>query len=385
MTFNFDQVVSRRGSNSYKWDSNADQYVLPMWVADMDFQTAPSVISALETRAQHGMFGYTKVPEAYFEALISWFQRRYQFTMPREAVLFTMGVVPALSAIIQGLCRPSSGVLVLTPAYNCFFSSIRNSDCQMVESRLLYDNGRYHIDFADFEKKAADPNNTLMLLCNPHNPVGRAWTREELQRIGEICLANNVTVVSDEIHCDLVQPGFQHIPFASVDERFLQHSVTCTSPSKSFNLAGLHVANILAADEEKRRLIDKQLNINEVCEIGPFAVEALIAAYNGGEQWLDALRDYLSQNYAYAKDFMAEHLPQLSLLPLEATYLLWIDIRALGKNSADVAKLLLDEQKLWISEGTIYGEAGEGFIRMNIATPRANVVDGLNRLKAALA
>lgn len=383
--FNFDEVISRRGSDSYKWDSAADPEMLPMWVADMDFPTAPVVIDALQTRAAHGMFGYTKVPERYFDAVIQWFSRRYGFTMPRDGIIFTTGVVPALSAVIQALCQLGEGVIVQTPAYNCFFSSIRNSQCRQIDSPLRYQDGEYTIDFEDLERKAADPSNTMLLLCNPHNPVGRAWTREELQRIGDICLANNVTVLSDEIHCDLVSPSFQHIPFASVDERFLVHSVTCTSPSKAFNLAGLHVANILAADAEKYRLIDKQININEVCEIGPFAVEALIAAYNRGEAWLDALRDYIKGNYDIVQGFIAEHLPQLKVAPQQATYLAWIDVSALGISCAEVAKDLYDQHKLWVSEGTVYGAAGEGFIRMNLATPRVNVIDGLNRLKAAFA
>lgn len=381
--YNFDEVVSRRGSDSYKWDSAKDSEVLPMWLADMDFQTAPAVIEALQKRAAHGMFGYTKVPERYYEAVINWFSRRYGFTMPKDGIIFTTGVVPALSAVIQALCKPGDGVIVQTPAYNCFFSSIRNSQCRQVDSPLRYENGLYSIDFEDLERKAADSSNTMLLLCNPHNPVGRAWTASELKRIGEICLANNVTVLSDEIHCDLVQPGFHHIPFASVDERFLTNSITCSSPSKAFNLAGLYVANIFAADEEKRRLIDKQININEVCEIGPFAVEALIAAYNEGEAWLDELRDYIRGNYECVKAFLAEHLPVLKVAPLEATYLAWMDVTAIEKPCADIAKELYEQHKLWVNEGTVYGAAGEGFLRMNLATTRTHVLESLNRLKAA--
>lgn len=381
--YNFDQAVERRGSNSYKWDSAADADILPMWVADMDFRTAPSVIAALERRAAHGVFGYTRVPESYFSAVTSWFQRRYGFVMDPQSLLFTTGVVPALSAIIQALCKPGDGIIVQTPAYNCFFSSIRNSQSRQISSPLRYENGRYSIDFNDLEHKAADPNTSLMLLCNPHNPVGRSWTAEELTRIGEICLANNVRVLSDEIHCDLVQPGFTHTPFASLSDAFLQNSITCTSPSKSFNLAGLQVANILAADDETRRLIDKQLNINEVCEISPFAVEAVQAAYNEGEQWLDQLRDYLADNYTLLSEFFAVHLPQLRVTPLEATYLAWVDCSTLPLRSAEIAKRLYDQHKLWINDGTVYGAAGEGFIRINIATTRERLTEGLNRLKAA--
>ncbi|WP_417067777.1 MalY/PatB family protein [Niveibacterium terrae] len=384
MFHDFDPIVERRGSDCTKWDSAPDPRVLPMWVADMDFRTAPAVISALEKRARHGVFGYAKVPAAYFDAITLWFARRHGFAFSGEWLLPTTGVVPALSAIIQALTEPGDGVIIQTPVYNCFFSSIRNLRCTAVVNELVYRDRTYTIDFADLERKAADPKTKLLLLCNPHNPVGRAWTREELTRVGEICLKHGVIVVSDEIHCDLVHPGHRHIPFAAIREEFLLHSVSCSSPSKAFNLAGLQVANILAADEGLRQKIDKALNVNEVCEISPFAIDALIAAYTDGEEWLEELKRYLQGNYGYLRNFFARHLPQFPVLPLEATYLVWVDCSALKLPSQRIAEMLLDDQRLWINPGSMYGSCGEGFIRINIACPRSLLVDGLARLHAAL-
>lgn len=381
MKYNFDEIVSRRNTNSYKWDSAADDDVLPMWVADMDFRTAPSVIEAFIRRAQHGIFGYTKVPDAYFDAVTGWFERRHHFTIQKDWILFTTGVVPALSAVIKALTVPGDRVIVQTPVYNCFFSSIRNDGCGMVPNELIYKNDTYTIDFEDLEKKASDPDAKVLLLCNPHNPVGRAWTKDELRRIGEICLRNQVIVVSDEIHCDLVYEGHTHIPFASICKEFLQHSVTCMAPSKTFNLAGIQVANIIAADEEIRRKIDKMLNINEVCEINAFAVEAVMAAYNEGEKWLDALKIYLYDNYLYLKTFMEAELPSVKVLPLEATYLVWMDFSFTSQSSEMITETLLKEEKLWVNEGTMYGRSGEGFIRINIGCPRQLLKKGLNKIK----
>ena len=291
--------------------------------------------------------------------------------------------MPALSAIIKALTVPGDKVIVQTPVYNCFFSSIRNQGCGTVAVNLVYENGRYTIDFAEVEKQASDPDVKLLLLCNPHNPVGRAWTSEELTQLGDICLRNGVIVVSDEIHCDLVQAGHRHVPFGSISDAFLRNSVTCSSPTKTFNLAGLHVANILAADEDVRGKIDKVLNIHEVCELNPFAVVALIAAYNESEVWLDELLRYLGQNYAYVVEYLARHLPDVRVIPLEATYLVWIDCSAFKLPAAQVAAFVLDDEKLWINEGTMYGQSGEGFIRMNIACPREILVEGLKRLNDA--
>ena len=379
----FDEKIARRGSNSYKWDSDNNREVLPMWVADMDFKTAPPIIDALAKRVQHGVFGYTKVPDEYYEAVIDWFERRHGFTAERDWILFTTGVVPALSAVVMAFTEPKDRVLVQGPVYNCFYSSIRNNRCEVVSNDLLYENGLYSIDFVDLEKKAADPKTKLLLLCNPHNPAGRVWTKEELTRIGEICFRHDVLVVSDEIHCDLAYLPHTHIPFASLGKQFLEHSITCTAPGKSFNLAGLQVANIFAADPSIRERIDKALNINEVCEINPFAVEGLIAAYSrkDSEAWLESLKQYLFGNYLLVKEFFEQNLPEFPILPLEATYLVWIDCTVLKIPSAQLASNMLAYENLRINEGTLYGEAGEGFVRLNIACPKAVLLDGLNRMK----
>ena len=282
MKYDFDEIIPRRGTNSYKWDSARDADILPMWVADMDFRTAPAVTEALKKRVEHGIFGYVRVPDSYYHAVIHWFDRRHNWKIEREWIIYTTGVVPALSAIIKALTNPGDRVLVQTPVYNCFFSSIRNNGCEMISNPLIYEDNTYRIDFDDLEKKAADPKVKLLLLCNPHNPAGRVWSKQELIRIGEICLQNDVWVVSDEIHCELGFPGYTYTPFASLSEEFRMHSVTCTSPSKAFNLAGLQIANIISADADIRRKIDKAININEVCDVNPFGVEALIAAYNEG-------------------------------------------------------------------------------------------------------
>lgn len=381
MNYDFDTVIPRRGTNSYKWDSDADPDILPMWVADMDFRTAPPITEALEKRARHGIFGYTKVPDAYYDAIKGWFGRRHGFRIEREWILFTTGVVPALSAVIKALTDPGDKVIVQAPVYNCFFSSIRNNGCAAVSNDLLYRDGRYTIDFDGLETLAADPAAKLLLLCSPHNPVGRVWKRGELERIGRICFRHHVTVISDEIHCDLVYPGHTHIPFASLGEEFRQNSVTCTAPSKTFNLAGIQVANIIAPDSAIRQKIDRALNVNEVCEINCFAADALIAAYNEGEDWLEQLKGYLWQNYTYLIRFFSANFPQFPVLPLEATYLAWVDCNALGMDSSQIARRLLENGKLRVNEGVLYGPGGEGFIRFNIACPRELLADGLDRFK----
>ena len=384
MKYDFDELIPRRGTNSYKWDSAPEDNVLPMWVADMDFRTAPAVVEALRKRVEHGIFGYTKVPAAYYEAVINWFARRHDWQIEKDWIIYTSGVVPALSAIIKALTVPGDRVLVQTPVYNCFFSSIRNNGCEVVSNPLLYINETYRIDFKDLEKKAADSKVKLLLLCNPHNPAGRVWTRQELTRIGEICLRNGVTVIADEIHCELVMPGYTYTLFASISKDFLMHSVTCTSPSKAFNLAGLQIANIFAADADVRRKIDKAININEVCDVNPFGVEALIAAYNEGEEWLDALKHYLSTNYNYLKAYFMEYLPQFPVVMLEGTYLVWVDCSVLKRPSKEIAAMLLEKERVWVNEGSMYGEDGDPFIRINIACPRERLIEVLHRLRNAL-
>ena len=379
MTYDFDELINRRGTNSLKWDSAADPNVLPLWVADMDFRTAQPVIDALKRRVEHGIFGYTHVPDAFYESIIRWFARRHGWTMRREWMLYTSGVVPALSAVIKALTAPGDKVLVQTPVYNCFFSSIRNNGCTVEESPLIYENQTYRMDFDDLERRAADPLVKVMLLCNPHNPAGRVWTRDELARLGDICLRHGVTVVADEIHCELVMPGHAYAPYASVSEAMRHGSVTCLSPTKSFNMAGLQIAAIVSDDADVRRRIDRAININEVCDVNPFGIEATIAAYDEGEPWLLQLLDYLKGNYDFMCDYCREHLPEFPLTELEGTYLVWMDCHVLGLPSEELEERLVDESRLWLNAGTMYGAAGEGFMRWNIACPRARLAEALER------
>lgn len=381
MIYDFDTIIPRRGTNSYKWDSSKDSGILPLWVADMDFHTAPAIVNALQRRVEHGIFGYTRVPEAYYEAVTNWFARRHHWTIHPEWIIYTSGVVPAISAVIKALTVPGDKILVQTPVYNCFFSSIRNNGCETVTNPLIYESNTFTVNFDDLERKAADPKVKVMLLCNPHNPAGRVWTREELTRIGEICISNGVTVVSDEIHCELVFRGHTYTPFASLSEEFLCHSVTCLSPSKAFNIAGLQIANIVCADACTRSKIDKAININEVCDVNPFGIIATIAAYNDGEEWLLQLLDYLYRNYLNILDFCRTYLPEFPVAVLEGTYLAWMDCRKLQIPSEILEHRLKDEVGLWLNAGTMYGAEGEGFMRWNIACPQAVLTEGLNRFK----
>ena len=377
MTYSFDEIINRRGTGCYKWDISEAQGATPMWVADMDFRVAQPIIDALHRRVEHGIFGYTLVGDRYYEAVINWFGRRHGWTIQREWIQYTTGVVPAISAVVKALTEPGDKVLLQTPVYNCFFSSIRNNGCEMAETRLVADGDSWRVDFDDMERQAADPRVKLFILCNPHNPCGRVWTPEELERMNDICLRHGVKVVADEIHCELVMPGYHYTPFASVSEACQHNSITCNSPSKSFNTAGLQIANIICDDPATRRRIDRAININEVCDVNPFGVEALIAAYNECEDWIKQLNEYLQGNYLALKAMLAERHPEWKVTRLEGTYLVWVDIRATGKTSAEVTDWLLKEKHILVNSGTMYGEAGEGFIRINIACPR-------ERLKAPL-
>ncbi len=382
MQYDFDHSPVRRGSNCVKWDTAEAQGAIPMWVADMDFRVAQPIIDALRRRVEHGVFGYTQVPEAYYDAVIKWFGRRHQWQIEREWIQYTSGVVPALSVVVKALTQPGDKVLILTPVYNCFFSSIRNNGCETAESALVYEDGTYHVDFDDMERKAADPSVKLFILCNPHNPAGRVWTPEELTRMNDICVRHGVKVVADEIHCELVMPGYRYTPFAAVSRACLDNSITCNSPSKSFNTAGLQIANIICNDAETRTRIDRAININEVCDVNPFGVEAVMAAYNESEDWIDQLCLYLNENYRELCAFFKERMPRLTVTRLEGTYLVWVDIRSLGISSDRLTERLLHEGHVLVNSGTMYGrEAGEGFIRINIACSRRQMMEALREIQ----
>lgn len=376
----FDEIVDRRGSGSYKWDSETDRDTIPLWVADMDFRAAPVILDALRRRVEQGVFGYTYVDEGYYESLINWFSYRHGYAIERDKVIYTSGVVPAISAIIKALTNPGDGVVVQTPVYNCFFSSIRNNGCEILENRLIrLDNEdgtfSYRMDFDGLEKLLSETHPPLLLLCNPHNPAGRLWQKEELGHLRDICRAHGVRVVSDEIHCELTMPGKAYVPYGTIDDQ----AIVCLSPSKAFNTAGLQIANIVCPDKGVRAEVDRAININEVCDVNPFGVVALKAAYSeAGALWLDELRIYLAGNYAMLMSMFREHLPQCPVVRLEATYLPWVDISALGLDSESLEHGLLSEAKVWINAGVMYGK--EGYIRINIACPRAVLKEGLDRM-----
>jgi len=382
--FDFDTAPERRGTGSYKWDS-APADVLPMWVADMDFRTAPCILEALRRRIDHGVPGYTRVPEEYYEATARWFDRRHGWRPDRAHFLYTSGVVPAISAIIKAMTRPGDGVAVLTPVFNCFFSSIRNNGCPAacVELRADHGDGLYHIPFDELERTAARPEVKVLLLCNPHNPGGRVWTRDELSRVADIARRHRLFVISDEIHCGLTYPGHDYTPWATVDTS--ADYAVCIAPTKAFNFAGLQIASIVAPDAEVRARIDRAININEVCDVNPLGVDATVAAYSTpGAEWLDALRVYLNGNFAVLGTFLADNLPHASVMPLESTYLAWVDLGYTGLSSAQLAQLCEERGKVMLSPGHIFGPGGEHHLRLNFACPRSRLLDGLRRMAQAI-
>lgn len=384
-TFDFHTVINRRGTNSYKWDIVKEEDVIPLWVADMDFKAAPAILEALKKRVEHGVFGYTLVPDSYYEAIINWFARRHNWQIDRSWIIYTTGVVPAVSCAIKALTLPGEKVLIQTPDYNCFFSSIKNNGCEVAENELVRRGDSYEVDFEDFERQCADEKTTVFLLCNPHNPAGRVWTKEELERMNDICLTHGVRVISDEIHCELVMPGHRFTPFAAISDACRDNSVVLNSPTKAFNIAGLQIANIICADPAMRRRIDRAVNINEVCDVNPFGVAALQAAYNESEEWLDSLNHYIWGNYLALKEFIAKELPRLEVARLEGTYLAWVDIKATGLTSDEAYEKLMKEGRVYVNSGTMYGRrAGEGYLRINLACPRATLLEGLKRMGGVL-
>lgn len=379
MTYDFDVLTDRRRTNSMKWEVSEKE--LPMWVADMDFETAPEIREALKKRVDHGIFGYTVVPEAWRAATAAWWERRHGFKIEKEWLVFCTGVVPAISSAVRKLTTAGENVLVQTPVYNIFFNSIRNNGRNVLENRLLYDGKSYRIDWPDLERKLADPQTALMILCNPQNPAGNLWTREELGRIGELCAENHVLVISDEIHCDLTEPGYDYIPFASVSKECAENSITCIAPTKAFNLAGLQTAAVMVPNAGLRHKMERAMNTDEVAEPNAFAIDAAIAAFTQGDRWLDKLRAYLAENRRIVKAFLEKELPDISLVPAHATYLLWLDCSRVIGDAAELCRYLRSETGLYVSAGAAYGGNGNQFLRMNGACPKARLTDGLKRLK----
>lgn len=383
MEYDFSSPTERRDTDSYKWDSAPETDIIPLWVADMDFETFPGITEALQRRVAHGIFGYTRVPEAYYEAVCRWFGKRHGWHINREDIIYTSGVVPAVSAVIKALTLPGDQVIVQGPVYNCFFSSIRNNGCETVSNSLIYNKEelRYEIDFDDLERKLAHERARLMLLCNPHNPGGRVWTRDELTRVAELCRKYDVRVVSDEIHCELTLYDNEYVPFGSLPDELSHGSITCCSPSKAFNTAGLQIANIVCRDAEVRNRIDRAININEVCDVNPFGVIALQAAYSDeGYEWLTQLRAYISSNYDLLRERFARELPKCKVMRMEGTYLAWIDCSELHISSDEIEEMLMHENKVWVNAGSMYGTEGAAFIRINMACTSELLNEGITRI-----
>lgn len=387
MEYDFSRPTKRRGTDSYKWDSAPEADIIPLWVADMDFETFPGITEALQRRVAHGIFGYTRVPETYYEAVCHWFEKHHGWHINREDIIYTSGVVPAVSAVIKALTLPGDQVIVQGPVYNCFFSSIRNNGCEMVSNSLIYNKEelRYEIDFDDLERKLAHERARLMLICNPHNPGGRVWTRDELTRVAELCRKYGVRVVSDEIHCELTLYDNEYVPFGSLPDELSRGSITCCSPSKAFNTAGLQIANIVCRDAEVRNRIDRAININEVCDVNPFGVIALQAAYSDeGYEWLTQLREYISANYDLLRERFARELPKCKVMRMESTYLAWIDCSELHIPSDEIEEMLMHENKVWVNAGSMYGAEGAAFIRVNMACTSELLNEGITRIVEGL-
>lgn len=378
----FDQKTNRFQTHSLKWD--VPEHELPMWVADMDFETAPTVKKAIEERATQGIYGYSIIPDAFFESIRSWWERRHHVQFQKEWMIYSSGVVAAISSIVRKITTVGENVLIQSPVYNIFYHSILNNGRNVLTNDLIYENGIYHIDFDDLEKKLADPQTSLMILCNPHNPIGKCWTKDELAKIGELCYRHHVKVISDEIHCDIVDPQKSYVPFASVNDVCRDISITCLSCSKVFNLAGLQSACLVVPNPYLHHQVWRGLNTDEVAEPNCFSMQANIVAFQTGEAWVRDLNAYLYENKQLVSTFIAEELPHLYLVPSEATYLLWIDISYYSEDSADFCHRLRKETGLYLCPGIEYGKNGDHFVRMNIATQRDRVKDGLARLKRFL-
>jgi cystathionine beta-lyase len=391
-SFNFDQVIDRSKSNSAKWDKRVlekgfgDPDILPLWVADMDFKAPQPIIEKLVKIAEYGIFGYSILPPSFFESVLSWFKRRYGWDIDRKWLSQTPGVIPALDVAVNAFCNPGDKVIVQNPIYYPFYRVIENNGCRILLNPLKLSNNHYTMDFEDLEKKVKDPRAKMIILCSPHNPIGRVWTKKELKQLGEICIKNEILVISDEIHCDLIFPGYKHTNFAIVNDEFAQNSITCTSTSKTFNLAGLKISNIVIPNQKIRQtFVNTQANLG-VGGANLFAVAAMEVAYSHEicENWLDALLQYLKGNLDFLKTFIKEKLPQIKVIEPEGTYLIWLDCRELGLEHIELEKFMRGKAKLAMDEGYIFGQGGEGFERVNIACPKSILEKALNRIADAV-
>ena len=389
--YNFDAYVERRNTNCIKWDNldksfpRAKEGALPMWVADMDFEVAAPILESAHKVVDRKVFGYsTREVERFYDAILGWYKRRFDWELDRESIMFSGGVVPAIAILLRLLTEENNGVIIQRPVYYPFTNKIKENNRKVVNNPLIYKDGKYTMDFADLEEKAADPNNKVMILCSPHNPIGRVWTEKELKKVVEICKKHNVFIIADEIHNDLIRKGYKHINLQKLCPEYKEHIVTCLAPSKTFNLAGMQMSNIIINTSELRDAWNVEVS-RSGAQSGPnpFAIEAIIAAYNESEDWLDELNEYLDGTVEYIKNFVEENLPKVKMIPIEGTYLVWLDFNEYGLTAEELETIMLEEAGLIFDEGTMFGEEGRGFERINIACPRSIVEECMNRIKVA--
>ena len=382
-SFDFDKVIDRHNTLSLKWDVADGE--LPMWVADMDFETAPCIVEALKKRVERSIFGYGIIPEEWYAVYMDWWGKHHGFDIEKEWLIFTPGVIPAISTAVRKFTTPAEKVIVQTPVYDIFFNSIINNGRRISENPLIYNEGTYSMDFDDLEKKMSDPLATMLLLCNPQNPAGKIWDTVTLEHVGELAKRHHVLVFSDEIHCDLTAPGCQYVPFASVSKVCRDNSITAVAPTKAFGIPGLHSAAVIVPEEGLRQRMNRALNTDEVAEPGAFAIESAVAAFSDeGWEWLTRLRDYIEENKKLVRSFIKEKLPKIRCTQQDATYLMWLDMSAYTDDSERLAEDIRKRTGLYLSAGSIYRGNGSAFLRMNVAYPRSLVEDGIGRLKEAL-
>ncbi len=385
MIYDFDRVIDRRNTLSCKWDQSEPD-ILPMWVADMDFKTAEPIINALRSRAEAGVFGYSIYMDDVYDAVTGWFMRRHNWKVEKEWICFSPGIVPALHAFSRIFAGKGDKIIMNSPVYYPFFGAAVKNGAEPVYNELIYKNGRYEIDFDDFERKASDPAVKMYYLCSPHNPGGRLWAKEELTRLGEICLRNNVLVIADEIHCDLVYPDKKHVPFGSLKEEIVNNSIICTAPTKTFNLAGLQISSVIIKNEELRKKYADYMDSSgfDKGEAGVFGLEGMRAAYLYGDEWLDQLIQYIQKNLEFLIKYISDNMPRVKVMIPDATYLVWLDFKSYGIESHELHKKLKYSGKVWLDQGYMFGDAGKGFERINIACPRIVLEEGLKRIKSCL-
>lgn len=389
MKYDFDEQIERRGSDCLKYDFAVErgmpEDILPLWVADMDFRTAPCITERIQKDAAFGIFGYTDSKDDYFQTLSKWYETYFNWKVEKDWLVKTPGIVFAIATAVSAFTKEGDSVLIQQPVYYPFSSVIRNNNRKLVNNELVLKEGRYEMDLVDFEKKIVQEKVKLFILCSPHNPVGRVWTEEELQRIGEICLKYDVKIVSDEIHSDFVYPGIVHHVLMTVNKRFQDICIVCTAPSKTFNLAGLQVSNVWIPNPELRRIFEQKISAVGYSEVNMLGLHACQAAYEGGREWLEQLKEYLKGNLDFVRNYLKENIPQIKLIEPEGTYLVWLDCRELGLSEKELEQFIAQKAKLWLDDGIIFGKAGEGFERVNIACPRATLKEALERLKKAAA